>query len=100
LAIDKFIEWEELATRRAEQFTKRISGVDYHGAEWAFRFNSIGLGQHHLSIGIRSKLLGDGVIAGSPDMSLDKVNAIKLRNLIADYRDGVIKAQNLDQIYK
>ncbi len=99
-AIDKYLEWEELATRRSEQFTKRIAGVDYQGGEWAFRFHSVGVGQHHLSIGARSKLLGDGVVAGVPDMSLDRANVLKLRKLIVDYRDGVMNTQNLDRIYK
>jgi hypothetical protein len=100
-AIDKYLEWESLATARGEQITKKISAISYHGANLVIRFHSANRSTHLFTVGIRSKILGDDVVApGVSDLTLDKANTLKLKKLIIDFRDGAIQPLNTDSIYK
>lgn len=90
-AIEKFLEWERLATSRKETLSKKIASVgSVSGAYVYFGFRSIEAERHVLVMGIRSKLLGDssGAASGIVDAMMDRENAGKLRNLLVRFSKG------------
>ncbi|PTY03661.1 hypothetical protein DB347_20730 [Opitutaceae bacterium EW11] len=90
-ALDKYLEWEQLATSRGEVLTKRIASVpSISGFNVYVGFKSLEAGRHALQMGIRSKLLGDssGSAAGIVDLLMDRPNVEKLRALAVRFQKG------------
>lgn len=90
-AIDKFLEWEKLATTRGETLAKKIGEVKtVSGAYVYVGFKSITKGRHVVQLGIRSRLLGDssGTAAGITDLMIDRASAEKLKALLVRFAKG------------
>jgi hypothetical protein len=90
-AIDKFFEWEQLATSRGETLSKKISSVgSVSGCNVYTGFTSLSKDKHALQMGVRSKLLGDssGAAAGIVDLLIDHPNAEKLKQMLIRLMNG------------
>ncbi len=90
-AIDKFLEWEQLATSRGETLSKKIAGVGSVSGSYVFvGLKSLEKGKHVLEMGVRSKLLGDssGAAAGVVDVQIDRANAEKLKIVLERFAKG------------
>ncbi len=100
-AIEKFLAWEEIASERGDQVSKKIGSVSFAGANYVIRLYTATAGKHYLLMGVRSKILGDGPIEPDVyDLSFDRANAEKLKAIIADFAVNQLPQSNQDQIYK
>ena len=97
--IDKYLEWDALATERGDQIERDIGKAQTwgNGAEVTLDFSiySGSAGSNYLTI--KSCAVGT---CGDKHLMLTRTNAIVLRKLLADFGSGTIGLQNLDGVYK
>lgn len=101
-AIDKYLMWDEIAVRDRDSFDKKITVIDnFQKPEiWFISSNEL---NHYLTIGMRSWAV-PGQMKGIPDLNLDRVNAIKLKELMLKLQSGEIspkmQIENIDSKYQ
>jgi len=100
-AIDKFVEWAELATNRNDAFTKEIASVP----TWAnggknstlplkFGFHSGNDQQHFLTV------CYGGTLANLDNQFFTISGAKKLRQLLLAFSSDSLRQTNIDDVYK
>lgn len=98
-AIDKFIEWEKLANKRNDMFTKEIStvksGIPMSDVKYKFEFHSGNENNHFLLIEHCAMLCVPELV-----QTYDVNNAIILRDLLKSLKSNSFKFESLDDIYK
>ena len=111
-AIDKYLKWHDIASADKDIFTKRIDWVKYNsGSHNEFIFHSGNAENHYLKIkkhNLANSLNFDVTKSPNqqsqpPEFVFDKENAILLRKLLVDWRDGKFEDRlnlDLDDKYK
>jgi hypothetical protein len=99
-AIDKFLEWESLASQRKEAFTRDISSVPAWGnignGTFKFKFHSGNDRSHFLVIAFSAA----GTTLDEKAQYFDVRNAKELKRLLLAFESGSIQHTALDDIYK
>lgn len=100
-AIDKYLEWEQLAREREDLLTKKISSIDYgSGASILARFQSLTKDNHVVYFGIRSILLGDDTLpTGTSELRFDRESALRFKALLKAFGEGSLSEQKADSVY-
>lgn len=87
-AIDKYLKWDEKATKNKDFFDKQIDTM--HSTQkaelWFISGNEV---NHYFTIGLRTWAYA-GEMPGLPDLNLDRKNAIKLKALMLKLKSGEI----------
>ncbi len=95
--IDKYINWEEMATKEGDQISKNIGTVDsFNGSKMEFNFHSGNSRSHCLKVSFCP--LGD--CSNSSDQFFDKENSIKLKELVISLRDRKFELLDVEEKYK
>lgn len=95
-AINKFIEWEELAREREDIFSKDIDTIPaWNSGNLKFSFHSGNAKNHYLSISFCSLLCLE-----EQAQYYDLNNAVALRDVLTSLSNGDIKTTNIDDVYQ
>ncbi|WP_447039677.1 hypothetical protein [Vibrio alginolyticus] len=96
--IDKYLEWENIASKRGDMLTKEI-GSSYGQGEWekyTFSFYSGNSDSHYLEISNCSLMC----VEGSTIQYYDVAAAKELRRLLVNLESGNLKTVNTEEIYQ
>jgi hypothetical protein len=99
-AVDKFLEWSELATQRKDAFDKEISKIPTWGNGGAhfdlkFLFHSGNDQSHFLVITTATSLM-----ELDNSQFFDVANAKELKRLLSDFASGNIQKTDINSVYK
>ena len=97
--IDKYFEWEELASSRGDAIGKEIgrarssSGFGSGGAELRFTFFSGNASSHDL-------VVGQCLATCLDPIHFSKTNVVELRRLLVEFQQNRLQTLNVDSVYK
>jgi hypothetical protein len=97
--IDKYFEWEQLASSRGDQIDKEIgrartsSGFGSGAAELRFSFHSGNASDHNL-------VIEQCLATCLPAVHFDKPNVVELRRLLVEFEADRLKQLDVDSVYK
>lgn len=98
--IDKYVEWEALALKRGDIFTKDIGRAKIWGnmseVELTFAFHSSSANSHYLYL--RHCRLGP--CNPNSDVVFDLDSAKKLSEMLKDFQSGKLKQADISGVYK
>lgn len=97
--IDKYLEWEELATQRGDLIERLVGDAKTwgNGAEVTLKLEIFSSASATHLLVIKRCAVGT---CSDKSLSLTKPNAIILRSLLTDFASGKVDQKNLDSIYQ
>lgn len=98
--IDKYTEWNKLATSRGDAITKEIGEAETWGnsmpGKLKFTFHSGNAQVHYLSV----SFCAAGTCLDDQALYFDFKNTQKLKDILIQLGSGAVKAGNIDNVYK